>query len=256
VSGTGTSSASVDAASARIVATIEARMTSSRLPGKVLMPIGGVPALGMMVERLQRSQTITGICLATTTNADDDPLAALAREVGIDCHRGSEPDVLGRVLDAADSVAADVIVETTGDCPMIDPGLLDACVLAYLADDVHYCSNSLTPGLPDGLDVQVFSTALLREVAAATDDPADREHVSLYIYEHPERYRIRNVTAPASVRRPDWRWTVDTEDDLAFVRTVVDALGRDVTARDAVRWLDDHPEVVARNAHVVQKPAR
>ena len=231
-------------------------MTSTRLPGKVLAPIGDLPALAMMVSRLRRSQTASGICIATTINADDDPVAELARDLGVDCHRGSEHDVLGRVLEAARVVGADVIVETTGDCPMIDAGLLDACVLGYFLEDVHYCSNSLVPGLPDGLDVQVFSTDLLAEVDSLTDDPADREHVSLHVYERPERYRIARMPTPATLARPEWRWTVDTAEDLAFVRAVVAELGHDFTALDAVRWLDVHPEVVRINAGVVQKPAR
>lgn len=240
---------------ARVVATIEARMGSSRLPGKVLAPIGDLVSLSMMIGRLRRSQTLSDICVATTTNPDDDAIVALTSDLGVGVFRGAEDNVLERVLLAAQSVDADIIVETTGDCPMIDPGLLDACVLAYFSVDVHYCSNVGT-GLPRGLEAQVFATELLAEVNRLTDDPTDQEHVSLYIYEHPDRYDLLRVPAPGVLHRPNWRWTVDTQDDLAFVRRVVENLGPYFTAAEAARWLDHHPEVVELNASVVQKPIR
>ena len=239
----------------RVVATVEARMGSSRLPGKVLAPIGDLPSLAMMIGRLRRSQTLSGICVATTTNPDDDAIVGLARELGVDVFRGSEDNVLERVLLAAQSVGADVIVETTGDCPLIDPGLVDACVLTYFSVDVHYCAN-VGSGLPRGLEAQVFATELLAEVNSLTSDPADQEHVSLYIYEHPELYDLLRVPPPAALHRPSWRWTVDTPEDLAFVRAVVENLGPFFTAADAARWLDHHPEVVELNSAVVQKPIR
>lgn len=241
----------------RIVATIEARMTSSRLPGKVLADIGGGPALALMVHRLSRSQVIDAICIATTTNADDDVIAELAADLGTECFRGSEDDVLGRVLGAAEATSADLIVETTGDCPMIDPAIVDACILGFLAKpEVDYCSNNLERTFPRGLDTQVFPTTVLADVAARTDDAADREHVSLYIYEHPERYRLRTLTATSALRRPELRWTVDVPEDLALVQAVVDALGPDFCSVDVIDFLDAHPEVAALNAHVEQKPAR
>lgn len=249
-------SGAFDRRTTRIAVTIEARMTSTRLPGKVLADVGGQPALALMIRRLSRSVVNGSICVATTTNDEDDGVAALARDLGVSYYRGSEQDVLGRVLGAAESIGADVIVETTGDCPLIDAGLLDDAVLEWFSADVHYCSNLLQPGLPSGLDVQVFSTAVLAEVAALTSDPRDREHVSLYIYEHPDRYRVSHVPVPADLNRPDWRWTVDTSDDLAFVRAVVEGVGPDATAREMVHWLDAHPDVLALNAHVAQKPVR
>lgn len=231
-------------------------MTSSRLSGKVVAPVGGIPMLAMMVRRLQRSSMLAGICLATTTNAVDDELEALAASLGMRCWRGSEDDVLGRVLDAARSVDADVIVETTGDCPMVDWGLLDDCVHAYFADDLHYCSNNRARHYPLGLDVQVFSTDVLADVDRRTDDAADREHVSLFIYEHPSLYRLGGAPLRPDLYRPDWRWTVDTPDDLQLVRSVVAELGHGFSAAEAVVWLDAHPDVIAVNRAVAQKPVR
>lgn len=250
-------SGSIDPATCRIVATIEARMTSSRLPGKVLMEVApGLSVLELLVRRLQRAQTLDAVCIATTTNATDDDLEALADRLGVACFRGSEDDVLARVLGAARSTRADVIVETTGDCPLLDPGLVDACVSTFFATDAHYCANNRQEGLPRGLDVQVFTTDVLDEVNRKTDDAADHEHVSLYIYEHPEEYRLASIPAIGILHRPHFRWTVDTADDLEVIRALVAAVGPEGSAAAAARWLDDHPEVAARNSHVVQKPVR
>ena len=231
-------------------------MTSSRLPGKVLADIGGVPMLAMMLTRLRDSQTLTAVCVATTDNRDDDPIVDLADSYGVLSFRGSEDDVLARVLGAATSSGADVIVELTGDCPLIDAWVLDACVRTYFADDVHYCANVLERTFPRGLDTQVFSTSVLAEVASLTDDPSDREHVSLYIYEHPERYSLRNLPAEGDLAHPEWRWTVDTPDDLQFVREVVREVGITCSARDVSRLLQVRPDLVAINSHLDQKPVR
>jgi spore coat polysaccharide biosynthesis protein SpsF len=240
----------------KITAIIQARMTSSRLPGKVLADIGGVPLLTMMVRRLQRAQTVDSICLATTLNRSDDPLIKLADDMGISWFRGSENDVLERVLLAAQREGTSVIVETTGDCPFIDPSLLDACVFAYFATNVHFASNCILSTLPRGTDVKVFSTETLAEVAGLTEDAADHEHVSLYIYEHPERYTAVTLRAFGRLRRPEWRWTVDTAEDLDFVRAVVSELGHDFSTIEAVTLLESRPDLVAINKHVRQKPVR
>jgi spore coat polysaccharide biosynthesis protein SpsF len=233
-------------------------MTSSRLPGKVLLPVLGRPLLEHMVERLRRSRRIDAIVLATTAEAASDPLEALAAELGIGCFRGSEDDVLGRVLGAARAHDADVIVETTADCPLIDPAVVDLVVERFEQGDADYCSNTLERTYPDGLDVEVFPTAVLAEVDRLTADPADREHVSLYIYEHPERYRLRNVAS----RRPDtgaWRVTVDEPADYALVTAIFEALYPADPAfgfEAIVALLDARPELRALNDDVEAKPAR
>jgi spore coat polysaccharide biosynthesis protein SpsF len=239
-----------------IVATIEARMNSERLPGKVLADVHGMPMLAMMIRRLQASQTVSQICVATTSDAKDDQIVDLAEELEVAWFRGSEDDVLERVLGAANELGADLIVETTGDCPMIDAALLDACVLAFMAGGVDYSTNCLVRTFPIGLDVRVFPTWVLAEVADLTTDPSDREHVSLYIYEHPERYRLRNVPAVGVLNQPTWRWTVDTSPDLELVRSVVGPLGHSFTAREAAEFLDEHPEIVGLNENIMQKPVR
>jgi spore coat polysaccharide biosynthesis protein SpsF len=242
----------------RTVCTIEARMTSSRLPGKVLLEAAGKPLLAHMIERLRRARTLDAIVIATTEEASSDPIVALAEELGVGCFRGSEDDVLGRVLGAARAHAAELIVETTGDCPLIDPGVVDLIVERFRDGGVDYCSNTLERTYPRGMDVQAFPFAVLEEVDRLTDDPADREHVSLYIYEHPERYELRSVRS----ERPETgelRLTVDTPDDLALIRAVFDelypkdpAFGLD----DILALLDARPDLAELNRHVEQKRVR
>jgi spore coat polysaccharide biosynthesis protein SpsF len=244
--------------SGRRVATIEARMTSSRLPGKVLLPAAGRPLLEHMVERLGRARHVDAIVIATTEEAASDPIADLADRLGVGCFRGSEEDVLGRVLGAARAFDADVIVETTGDCPLIDPAIVDAVIERFAEGGVDYCSNTLERTYPRGMDVQVFPTAVLAEVDGLTDDPADREHVSLYIYEHSERYRLRSVVYD----RPETaalRLTVDTPEDYALVQAIFEALyPRDPAfgLEAMLALVDERADLRALNRHIQQKPVR
>src|SRR3954470_1753619 len=154
----------------RVVATIEARMTSSRLPGKVLLPAVGKPLLELMVARLRRSRHVDEIVIATTEDASSDPLEELAERLGIGCFRGSENDVLARVLGAAQAYDAEWIVEVTGDCPLIEPVVVDRVVERFAEGGADYCSNTLEQTFPRGMDVQVFPAAVLGEVAGLTDD--------------------------------------------------------------------------------------
>ncbi len=166
--------------------------------------------------------------------------------------------MLARVLGAAQAYEADLIVETTGDCPLIDPGVIGHVIARFLDGDVDYCSNTLERTYPRGMDVQAFPTAVLAEVAELTDDPADREHVSLYIYEHPERYRLRSVVS----ERPETgalRLTVDTPEDYELIRTIFETLypGDPAFDLDAILALfDERPGLADLNRHVEQKPAR
>ena len=203
-----------------IVATIEARMTSSRLPGKVLMEVADKSFLAHMIERLRRVPSLNGIVIATTKNDADDPIAELAADLDVGCFRGSEKDVLHRVLSAARAHKADLIVETTGDCPLIDPDLVELCIQAYLGTNVDYVSNVLERTYPVGMDTQVFSTDILADVAKRTDHPDDREHVSLYIYRHPEIYSLKNIPGPSELSWPNLRLTLDTPADFENLRFI------------------------------------
>lgn len=209
----------------RICATIEARMTSTRLPGKVLMEAAGKPMLAHMIERLQRAPRLDGIIVATTVNDTDDPVVELAEHLGVGCYRGSEHDVLGRVLSAAQANDVDLIVETTGDCPLIDPAIVSDVIEYYLARNVDYVSNALAPRTyPVGMDAQIFATDILADVAQRTDAPDDREHVSLFIYNNPDLYEVAAMTAPPHHQAPEMRLTLDTPEDLELIRRVFSAL--------------------------------
>ncbi len=235
---------------------VQARMTSTRLPGKVLLPLAGEPMLTRLVERLRRVQRADAIVIATTTNTTDEPIAALCDQLGVACHRGSELDVLSRYADAARLHGADVVVRITSDCPLIDPALIDQVIAVYQEGDSDCVSNMLPPTWPYGMAVEVFSAAALAQAHAEATQPAEREHVTPFLYAHPERYRLRNVTSPVDLSHH--RWTVDTPEDYELVRRLFEALYSarpHFTPTDILAVLDAHPEWIAINQHIRQKPA-
>jgi|SRR5579872_739115 len=234
-------------------------MASTRLPGKVLRPILGRPMLERIIERLGRAQCVDQIVVATTVNRADDPIAELARTLGVAYYRGSEEDVLDRVLQAARSTDATTIVEITGDSPLVDPGVIDTIFTAYCSRGVDYASNTLKLTYPLGVNAQVFAVAVLEEVASLTTDPADREHVSLYIYEHPERYSLCNVDSGLAAHYAGLRLTVDTPEDFALAEAIYQELypaNPAFALADVLKLLDARPALADMNRHVVQKRAR
>ncbi len=244
----------------RVVASIEARMTSSRLPGKVLADVHGAPALARLVRRLKRCASLDGIVLATTVNRDDDPLEALASAEGIACHRGSEEDVLLRVVEAHRKMKSEVIVEVTGDATLLDPAVIELGVATFLSGDIDVVSNTWHLTYPQGADVQVFRLSDLEAVEREVADPAVREHVSLFFYEHPERYRIHHLVAPPELRRPDLRFQLDYPEDLAFIREVYGRLGPvhgdGFGTAEILHLLAEHPAIAALNRDCVEKAVR
>ena len=235
---------------------VQARMTSTRLPGKVLLPLAGEPMLTRLIERLRRVRRADGIVVATTTNATDDPIAALCSQLGVPCHRGSEHDVLSRYADAARVHGADVVVRITSDCPLIDPALIDQTIAAFDEGGSDYVSNMLPPTWPYGMAVEVFSAAALAQAHAEATQAAEREHVTPFLYWHQERYRLRNVASPVDLSHH--RWTVDTPEDYALVSRLFDHLmpnRPNFTQADVLALLDAHPDWIAINQHIQQKPA-
>jgi spore coat polysaccharide biosynthesis protein SpsF len=245
----------------RTVAIIQARMTSTRMPGKILSPILGKPMLELLIERLRRARRIDDVWVATTDNATDDPTEELARRLGTGCFRGSELDVLDRVLKAAHAAAAEVIVEITGDCPLIDPTVVDRLVETYFANRYDYVSNILHRTYPVGLDTQVFSTKVLERVASLTDDPVDHEHVSIYIYEHPDIFTLHNVVSglPDGVEVGKMRLTVDTPEDFALIKAIYEELypsKPDFTLPDILDLLRRRSNLMDLNQHIKAKRYR
>lgn len=206
------------------LAVLQARMSSSRLPGKVLAPLAGAPMILRQIERLRRAQRLQRIVVATSVRTDDDPLAQAVTAAGVPVHRGDLDDVLGRFIGALDAFGpVETVVRLTADCPLADPEVIDATIDRFHETGADYASNVAEPRtFPKGLDVEVMKASALRRAASETADPYDREHVTPYLYRHPERFRL---TANAqAVDEGEVRWTVDRPDDLVFVRAVYDAL--------------------------------
>ncbi len=243
----------------KIVATIEARMASSRLPGKVLLPILGRPMLELLIERVKRSKKIDEIVIATTMDASDDILVKKSRDWQVGIYRGSTNDVLDRVLKAAKKHQADIIVELTGDCPLLDPEIIDRAIETFQRNKVDYVANvTLDDSFPRGLDVQVFPKSILAQVARETSDPFDREHVSLYIYSHPEKFSLKKIEPHFSNKIPKLRLTVDTERDLELIRRIYHLLyykNQFFTISDILSLFKRFPQLLTINNQVKQKPA-
>lgn len=235
-------------------------MGSSRLPGKVLADVEGQPALTRLVRRLRRCRSLDDIVLATSTSAADDALEEWARSEGVPCYRGSEEDVLRRVVEAQRSRESDIVVEVTGDCTLLDPGVIDMGVTTFLYNECDVVANVRKPSFPQGVDLQVFRLDALEEVERTIDDPAVREHVSLHFYERSDRYRIIHLAAPPRWSAPDLRFQLDYPEDLEFIREVyrrlepqyADAFG----VEEILTLLRVEPQLARINAHCEEKPVR
>jgi spore coat polysaccharide biosynthesis protein SpsF len=243
----------------RIVCFIEARFRSTRLPGKVLKQILGKPMLEWMIERIERARTLDEIVIATTDSPADDPIVELAQRMKIGVFRGSEDDVLARVLGAARAYHADVIVETTGDCPLHDPAIIDKVVADFRIGGADFVSNTLAYSTPRGTDVRVFAADDLDEINRLSNDPADHEHVSLYFWEHPEKYRLRNVATDLPAEVSELRLTVDTPEDFDLITRIYEELypkNPEFSIHDVIDLLQNKPELRGINQHVTQKAVR
>lgn len=240
----------------RIVATIEARMTSSRLPGKVLLPALGAPMLLHLSRRLRAVSSIDEIVIATTVNESDQPIVDFAFANGISVYRGSEENVLERVVGAAEMLDAHVIVEITGDCPIIDPTVVEETIQLFLNSRVDYVSNSLIRSYPDGMDTQVFSLENLKKSATLTSDPLDLEHVSRYMWQHPEIFSQLNLMAPNELCWPELGLTLDEADDYRLLKKIIETLGhRNILfgCPEVIDLLKKNLEWIEINQHVVRK---
>jgi len=240
------------AAAPRVVAVIQARTGSTRLPGKVLRPLGGRPVLGWMVRAAQAAEGVDEVVVATSTHAGDDAVADLAAELGARVVRGSEDDVLSRFVLARSETGADAVVRLTADCPLADPALISSVVALWRADtSLDYVASTLVRTLPRGLDVELASSAAL---AAADAEATDyhRTHVTSYLYAGDREFRRAGlVVQPAA---DDLRVTLDTAEDAAALDAVVAELGdRPPRWHEVVALLRARPDIVGRNAGVVQK---
>ena len=231
-----------------VAVVVQARMGSSRLPGKVLKNIAGRPMLSYQMERLRRVKRADRLVIATSDRPADDALAAFCKKENIDCVRGSEADVLARYHLALERFPADTVVRITADCPLIDPALVDDVIATYEPD---FVSNMLEKTYPYGMAVEAFSAQALREAHREAKDPAEREHVTPFIWRRPERYRLKSLTMTPNLS--GHRWTVDTPEDFELVSRLLKTLKPQFTLEDVLALLDEHPDWCAINAHVEQK---
>ena len=202
----------------RTIAIVQARMQSTRLPGKVLEHIAGKAMVHHVVDRVLGAESVDEAVVATTTDSDDDVLYQYCVAHGIACYRGSVSDVIDRYCQAAREHQADDIVRVTADCPLLDPDVVEKVVRVFHAGHWDYVSNVLEPTYPDGLDVEAFSFSLLEQLWREVEMPSEREHVTLHVRLHPEKWRQANVRHTENLGQ--LRWTVDHPQDLEFVRLV------------------------------------
>lgn len=240
----------------KVVIIVQARMTSTRLPGKILKPVLGRPLLEYLVERLRRVASQHEIVIATTDNDTDLPVVELCNRLNVSCFRGSEEDVLARYYLAACEYGADAIVRITSDCPLIDPVVIDEVIGLYYenSDKYDYVSNIYTRTYPRGMDTEVFSFRALEEAYNESTKPSDREHVTEFIYEQPERYRIANISYAVDQSRH--RWTVDTPEDFLLIKSIIEGLypvNPHFTMMDILEIMDKNPGWFEINAAIKQK---
>lgn len=237
----------------RVVAIVQARMGSTRLPGKVLKDLAGETMLARVVGRLRCASRINELLVATTDHPDDDAIVDECRKQLVGVFRGDQDDVLDRYFKAAELASADVVVRITSDCPLIDPEVTDKTIARFLDELPDYASNTIVRTYPRGLDTEVMSFSALKRAWQKAQRPYEREHVTPYLLEHSSEFRLISVVGDRDYSAH--RWTVDTPEDLLFAQTVYDRLKlkRMFSWRDVLDLLDREPELAELNSGVVQK---
>jgi spore coat polysaccharide biosynthesis protein SpsF (cytidylyltransferase family) len=213
-----------------------------------------------MIERVQKSAYLQEVVIALPDGSGNDLITELANGIGVPYHRGSEDDVLSRVVDTARSRRADILVQLTGDCPLMDHRLIDSCIEKYLEGKWDYVANDLTRTYPIGFDVAVMSADLLEATLDEPDlDEVDREHVTTYLVDRPGRFRLFNLNAPPDLSHPEMQVTLDTPEDYEVIKNVFENLypnNRDFTAGDVIRYLLESPDIARINEQIKRKSKR
>ena len=237
----------------KTVAIVQARLGSTRLPGKVLKDIAGQTMLQRVMERAGRIEGVDEAVVATTRSDRDDAILDACRHMGIRCVRGSEDDVLSRYRLAAEEASAEAVVRVTSDCPLLDPGVSGLVVRRFVEERPDYASNIEERTWPRGLDTEIFTWEALAKADREADQQYQREHVTPFIEEQPDAFQILSVIGEED--HSHHRWTVDTPEDLRFVRAVYDVLGAAGTFpwRDVLALVHENPELIEINRHVRQK---
>jgi spore coat polysaccharide biosynthesis protein SpsF len=236
----------------RTIAIIQARMDSSRLPGKILADIAGKSMIERVIERVAAAQSVDEVVVATTSAVNDDILIDHLRKTNACAvFRGSSDDVLRRFSECAKLHHADVVVRVTADDPLKDPQIIDKATSLLITDArLDYCSNTIEPSYPEGLDIEVMHFSALERADKEAQLASEREHVTPYIWKNPGLFQILNFRSDRDLN--DWRWTVDRQEDLEFMRRVFGEF-RDrplVLYQDVIAWLDAHPDVRQINSGI------
>jgi spore coat polysaccharide biosynthesis protein SpsF len=237
----------------KTAAIVQARMGSTRLPGKVLIDLGGQTVLARVVRRLRRSVLLDDVMVATTHSAGDDAIVSECQRLSVSCFRGSEDDVLDRYFQATQVCQAGVLVRITSDCPLIDPELVDETIRVFHEQRADYVNNTGAHTYPRGLDTEVFSRAALERAWTEARKSYEREHVTPYFYEHSELFRVASADGPIDFGR--YRWTLDTPEDLELIRAIYQRFANrdDFTWRQVIAVMEQEPELAQLNSHVLQK---
>jgi len=236
-----------------ILAILQARMTSSRLPGKVLRPIVGKAMLAHQIKRIEPSALIDKLVIATSTDGTDYPIEKLCRDLEIECFRGNLDNVLDRYYRAALKHKPEIVVRLTGDCPLADHRVIDGAIQFFLENDFDYASNSLEPTFPNGLDVEVFSFNALERAWKEAELPSEKEHVTPYIYNHRDKFKVGQYKQETDMG--DLRWTVDEPRDFEFVTRVYEELyeGKpEFSTDDILDLLRRKPELLQINSGIIR----
>jgi len=236
---------------------VQARVGSSRLPGKVLLPVAGAPLLERLIERLRAAESSFSLVVATTTAVEDEPIRALCRKIDVDCMSGHPKDLLDRHYEAARLYHADAVCKVPSDCPLIDPGVLDRVLLSFesAGGQCDFASNLHPATYPDGNDVEVMTMEALSAAWREAWRPFEREHTTPFLWERPERFRLLNVAYETGQNLSmSYRFTIDYPEDYAFVARVYDSLWREgrpvFRLGEILHLLREQPEIAAINAHL------
>jgi len=240
----------------KVAAIIQARLGSTRLPGKILKKVMDKTLLEYQIERIRKAKNIDEIIIATTVKETDDTIIEMCKKLGLSYYRGSEDDVLSRYYEAAVKFEVDVIVRITSDCPIIDPKVIDKVIQTYLdhQEYIDYVSNTLIRSYPRGLDTEVFSFKTLERTHKMAVLPSHREHVTAYIYHHPEEFNLENVSDEQDFSHH--RWTVDTIEDFRLISNIISHLyidKKDFSYEDVLDVMNRYPEWYLINHHIEQK---
>ena len=242
----------------KVAGIVEARMGSSRLPGKVMLPFGEEPALGLLLKRVSCADKLDEVIVATTEEKGDLPIIRFCEKIGVKSFRGSENDVMKRVLDTARHCEADLICELMGDSPFLDPNEINRAITEYQARDCDYLSNFWPENTyPLGFAVQVYRTEVLSRAEKMTQDPVDRSHVTTFIYQNPDLFVLEGIKAPSECHAPDLRMALDQSEDYEAMQEVFEGIqGSEnpfFSMKDCIRFLRNNPRVIKINQNVRAK---